>query len=344
MNLCNVNSKVRWTMWKLVVQNLLYFMHDLLPAAYSHGNWTQDGVDRAISWGAYCERTVRQSSQNGTMKEAFLHMIEKYDWVLSFRQLQNAQLYLFRFLIQNQLIDEDVKFYINQKANKVLGSVAAEDLCKEVRQQADYHKYLMNHLSRTEGKVYLRFQTRLLLEAANSFSSEELYPQLKQLIMSPCGLELLIEALTSQNDRFASKSSAPIMKWLENTLRAHNGSVYERILTQLRSVPSKVLCKLLIVNPALHSVLLSSLKREGKKLNPCYEKEHCTWVSLEKSRCLLKYEDLVDIYNALQADEGIALSTKEKVLSWCLEDGGMVWTDVISISSRRKRLKVDNNQ
>ncbi|XP_066942292.1 uncharacterized protein Ufm1 isoform X1 [Macrobrachium rosenbergii] len=321
-------------MWKVVVKNILYFMHDLLPAAYSKDNWTEDAIDRAVSWGEYCEKAVRHCSQNGSIHVALQGMAEKYDWVLSLHQLQNARLYFFNFILQNQLIEKRLANYVNEKVIQAFG--ADHNLHVLAKQQLEYHKKVMDHLSKIDEKLHSRFQVSLLFETAKSFTQEEMSTQFKQTLLSPHGLELLAEAQVSQiNHGNLSKASFFFVKWLTNILQSHDcNDLYVGVVTQLGTLSPALLCKLFAEEESLLTALLLSLKGEVMKLKPCYEGEQCTWISSEDELCVIDFKEIVNVFDSLMSDDCLSQRCKEKFLCWSMEDGGMVWSDITCAINR----------
>ncbi|XP_064084963.1 uncharacterized protein LOC135200331 isoform X1 [Macrobrachium nipponense] len=321
-------------MWKVVVKNILYFMHDLLPAAYSQGHWTEDAINRAVSWGEYCEKAVRHCSQDGSIHIALQNMAEKYDWVLSLHQLQSARLYFFSFILQNQLIEKRLADYVNEKVIEAFG--ADHNLNVLAKQQLEYHKKVMDHLSKYDEKVHSRYQVSLLLETAKSFSQEEMNTQMKQTLLLPHGLELLAEAVVSQiSHGNPSKASFYFIKWLRNILQSHDcNDLYVSVVTQLGTLSPVLLCKLFAEEESLLTALFLSLKGEVMKLKPCYEGERCTWISSEDEPFVIDFKEIINIFDSLMSDDCLSQRCKEKLLCWSMEDGGMVWSYITCAINR----------
>ncbi|XP_068226122.1 uncharacterized protein [Palaemon carinicauda] len=321
-------------MWKVVVKNILYFMHDLLPAAYSQGNWTEDALDRAIAWSEYCEKAVRQCSHNGSVHVALQGMAEKYDWVLSLQQLQNARLYFFSFIMQNQLLEVKLSNYVNEKVLEAFGE--NHNLHILAKQQIEYHDKVMDYLRKNEENINSRLQVSLLFETAKSFTVEEISTHFEQVLMSSHGLELLTEAWVSQRSvGNPSKSSIFFMKWLKSILQSYDcNDLYVSVITQLGMLPSVLLCKLFGEEESLLSALLVSLKGEVTKLEPCYEGEQCTWISLKDEPCIIEYNGIINIFRSLVSEGSLAKHIKEKLSCWSVEEGGMVWNDIICTLNR----------
>lgn len=329
-------------MWKDVMHNLLYFLHELLPAAASRTNWNQDSLDKAMCWGAYCEKISRQFLHNCTMQSAFSCLARQSQWALTFHDLQSARQLLLRILIQNQLLDPCVKEYVRQVADMVLGPAITSTLCQQASQQNYSCKQLMSALTEMKyEEVKRRLGTRLMLEASSSSDQDHLQDCLTKLVMLPEGLAMILTAVRLDNEAGVDKyvlMGPRIVEWLEGVLTSFQDSTHRRVVRTLCTTPTLLLLsEVLGNNLSLFRLLMSVLNREAKKLEPFYDSESCCWLPQNPTASILNYPDLVCVYTALLKVEGVAVHAQKKVRSFCLQDGGSVWNDVIKDANAEKK-------
>ncbi|XP_042216956.1 uncharacterized protein LOC121862710 isoform X1 [Homarus americanus] len=327
-------------MWKDVFGNILYFMHDLLPAATSKTNWTQDGIDRAVSWGAYCERAARKFFHNGSMELALSQLAKQSPWVLTVHDLKNARQLLLRLLVQNQLLKPDVKEHVHYVVYKVLGSDEAAILHKQASQQQKFFKKLNNTL-RQNKDLKRRLQTRLMLEAANSSGQGELQDCLSKMVVLPRGLSQILEAAKLDNAAGSINQNIclgpQIINWFEGVLLSPLDNNHRRLVRSLCTEPSSVLSELLIENPSFLKSVLSTLNREIQKLEPHFSGEGCCWMPQSPSVSILSYQDVVNVCMALLKNKVLAVCIQEMVCHWCSQDGGAAWIDVLKDANVKKQ-------
>ncbi|XP_071547149.1 uncharacterized protein [Panulirus ornatus] len=331
-------------MWNEVMHNLLYFMHELVPAAASRTNWNQDSIDKAVSWGAYCEKISRQFRHNYSMRIAFSCLARQSLWAMTFHDLQSARQLLLKIFIQNQLLDLCVKEYVHQVANTVVGPTITATLYQQAVQQNSFCNQLMNVLTDMKYEIVKRrLGTRLMVEAASSSGQDKLQDCLTEMVMFPEGLSMILSTVKQDKeagsvDRYFLLSPS-IVEWLEGVMTSLQDSRHRQVVRTLCTLPPALLNEVFNGNLSIFRLLMSFLNKEAKKLEPYYNSKGCCWLPHNPTASILSYQDLVCVYTALLKVEGVGLYAQEKVLSFCLQDGGAVWSDVIRDANAEEKLE-----
>ncbi|XP_045599691.1 uncharacterized protein Ufm1 isoform X1 [Procambarus clarkii] len=316
-------------MWKDVLHNMLYFMHDLLPAAASKATWTEDGINKAVSWAAYCERAARKFQHNDSMEIALSRLARQSQWVLKLHDLQNARQLLLELLLQNQLLDSDVKEHIQHMARTSLGPNLTTMLNEKASQQQDSYKQLLSTLREsTDNNIKRRLEMRLMLEAANSSGHEQVQNTLCKIVMEPSGISRILEVIKLDDNENCSLGPR-IIDWFEGVLQSPQDSRHRSVVRGICTLPLALLCEVLRYSSNLFKLVLSTLNKEVQKLEPYYSSEGCCWMPQNPATSILSYHDLVGVYASLLQNKELAKYAHEAVCSWCLQDGGATWLDII---------------
>ncbi|XP_042867130.1 uncharacterized protein LOC122249968 isoform X1 [Penaeus japonicus] len=333
-------------MWKSVLQNVLYFIHELYPAAYSQSNWTCDGVDKAVSWGLYCEKIARQSHQNGSLQIAFSHLAKESNEALLFCQLQNARYHLLKSLIHNQAVEIHVQEYISEVAKRTLGSTVVARIHEQVSQQRESYKLISAYISDTVHENFDRdLKSKLMWEVADTLSSEQVNNTLSRLVKIPDGLNILLDNMKCENAIYDVKNVAVdkrIVEWLDSALRTPKAPIHKYVVQCLCDLQPTKLCGLLLSNHSLLIAFLATLHREGQKLVPIDNQTGYSWTPQDLSSSILTYKDLVTIYSNIRLNKSLTASADKVVSEWCMKDGGAIWSDVlgdVKIAVNRKELQ-----
>lgn len=334
-------------MWKDVLHNMLYFMHDLLPAAINKTNWTKDDIDKAASWAAYCERAARKF-QNSNMDIALSCISKQSQWVLVLHDLQNARQLLLSLLMQNQLLDASVKEHVQQVTHILLGADVLATLNKQVAQQEDFYKQVLHRMKETvDDEMQKKLEIRLILETANYSGPRQVQDCLDKMVMQPGGLSKILETVKLDDMGSAKENvnlSLQIIAWLEGVLhRPQDWRQHRRVVRDLCTLSSSLLCEILSSCPNIFKMILLILNTEVQKLEPYYCAEGCSWMPQNPATSILSYQDLVCVYASILQNKLLAAHVHVTVCDWCLEDGGSTWTDIIKDANLKKKGKVDNS-
>ncbi|XP_063591150.1 uncharacterized protein LOC134768325 isoform X1 [Penaeus indicus] len=321
-------------MWKSVLQNLLYFIHELYPAAYSQSNWTCDGVDKALSWGAYCEKIARQSHQNGSLQIAFSHLARKSNMALLFCQLQDARYHLLKSLIHNQALETNVQEHISHVAKMTLGSTAAARIYEQVNQQQESYKQISAYINDTMNENFHKdLKSKLVLEVMDTLSSEQVNETLSALVKIPDGLNILLDDMRCGNVMLDVKKVSigkMIVEFLNSALRSPRAPIHKCIVQTLCNLQPERLCDLLLCSRNLLVAFLAVLRREGQKLVFVEHPAGHSWSPQDLSSSFLTYKDLVTVCSNIHLSKSLVASTDKIISEWCIQEDGAIWNDVLS--------------
>ncbi|XP_069991284.1 uncharacterized protein [Penaeus vannamei] len=320
-------------MWKSVLQNVLYFMHELYPAAYSQSNWSCDGVDKALSWGTYCEKIARQSHQNGSLQIAFNHLAKKSNEAFSFSQLQDARYHLLKSLIHNQALERNVQEHISQVARMTLGSATVARIYEQVNQQQESYKHISAYINDTVNENFHKdLKSKLVIEVMDTLSSEQVNETLSALVKIPDGLNILLDDIRCGDvvlDVKKVSTGKMIVEWLDSALRSPRAPIHKCIVQTLCNLQPERLCDLLLSSRNLLIAFLAVLHREGQRLVFVEQPAAYSW-SPQDLTSFLTYKDLVTVCSNIYFNKYLAASTDKIISEWCAQEDGAIWNDVLS--------------
>lgn len=324
--------------WQEVVDNLLYFYSELLPGAASQANWTKEGVDRALSWGKYCERVARRLHHNGSVMFALAQTTQHFPSGITLTNMLDACHILLKLLIQNQLLEEDVKQHVKELASTSLDSSAVAKINLHTTQQTIHSRFLFSQL---KGKKFLevtrKLGIRLMLEAAIASGQDQLQECLNRLLVQPEGLSLLMDITWTKDKGSSNSVNYQVLTWVKRILSSPQHTNYKSLLRRISSLSPRILCHVMGTYPDLLIVILSAIQREVQMLEPYYDTEDTNWFPHDPASSTLGYPDLVRICSAMLMDQNLSAKLREAIDTWRLNGKGAVWADLIRDASHQRK-------
>lgn len=322
--------------WQEVVDNLLYFYLKLLPGAASQANWTKEGVDRALSWGKYCERVARRLRYNGSVMLALAQMTQHFPSATKQTNMQDACHILLKLLMQNQLLEEHVKQHVKELASTSLDSSAFAKIILHTTQQKIHSRVLFSQLKGKKFRGLTRkLGTRLMLEAAAG--QDQLQECLNRLIVQPEGLSLLMDVIWVKDKATSNSVNFQVLTWVKKILSSPQHTNYKSLLRRVSSLSPRILCDVMSTYPDLLIVILSAIQREVQMLEPYYDTEDTNWLPHDPASSTLGYPDLVRICTAVLTDQNLSAKLREAINTWRLNGKGAVWADLIRDASHQRK-------
>ena len=309
------------------MNNIMYFLYMVLPGASSSSRWSREAVDRAVGWGLHCEKSVARFKHGGTLQTAINKLARRNHQIGSVWDLAKARRLLLERLLQNQLLEQDVREYVKQLCQDILGVEDASRVELAVQQQQEHASILFEMLAETQySDITERLKVRLKLEEASSSGSGQVEKCLSEVVDSPALLQTYMEVAFLEEEETVVKVGSAVAGWIEEVLASPQHSLHTHILKLLCSLSTCLLSKALARHPQLNMALLESLHREALKLQPNYDKE-CHWLPCHSS--VLSWEDLVKVYSVVASHHSTAGQVQEAVEGWSMVEGGAVWREVV---------------
>lgn len=314
--------------WQEVMGKLMYFLYTVLPAASSHGSWTSQRVDRALSWAQYCERAVAHLKYRGSLKTALTTLVRQTQHTASFRDLQRATHMLLEVLLQNQLLEESVREHVLTVSQKIHGAEFVSHAELAAQQQRQHTKTLLTALTKAQhSSIHLRLRVRLMLEAANSAEPGQVGVCLTKVAHSPASLQASFKAALLEGEDAGVKVGPAVVQWVLGVVSSSQHRQYRRVLGCLCSLSPHHLAKALANHPQLVLAILECVHREALSLEPHYDRDKCSWHPCGPS--VLSWENLVRTYAVLISHQRMGAHVEEVVEGWRMQEGGAVWGDIV---------------
>lgn len=314
--------------WKEVIGHFMYFLYTVLPGAASHTLWTKEGVDRALSWAQYCERTVTLLRHRGSLQKALAVQVRQSQHIANFRDLLKARHILLKLLLQNQLLENNVREHILTVSQKAHGVDFIKHAEFTVQQQQQHAKALLTLLTKAHhSSTDLRVRVRLMMEAAHNKDPEQVGLCLAKVAHSPASLQAGIKAALLEGEDVALKVGPAVVQWVRGVVTSPEHRQYKRVLGCLCSLAPHHLSKALTSHPQLVMSILDCVHREALNLEPCYARGECRWRPCGPS--VLNWEDLVRTYTVLSSHKKMGAHVEEAVEGWRMLEGGAVWGDIV---------------
>lgn len=314
--------------WQKVMHNIMYFMYMVLPAASSRARWTKEGVDRAVSWGQHCEKAIARFRQRGTLRTAIATLARRSQQIGSFRDLLSARRLLLERLLQNQLLEEDVREYVQQVSQSILGAKHVSCLELAAQQQQQHATSLLMMLTKSQhSDIHSRLRARLMLEAASNSEPGQVGECLSKVAHSPASLQTSFVVGLLEGENPVVEVGPAVAKWVEEVLASPQHRQHRRVLKCLCSLSPHLLSKALARHTQLIMAVMECLHRETLNLQANYDADGCHW--LPRGPSVLCWEDLVKTYGVLASHQSMATRVQEAVESWSMLEGGAVWGEVV---------------